>query len=654
MTLAADLAAALRLGRGAKPRTLLEFARTEIVVPTGPYRGRRFDPDLQPFAGLLFREIDAGRWGRIVVTGPTQSGKTLCAFTIPIMWSLFELGDSTIVSAPGASMLQDKWLVDLLPAIQASRYASRMPTRGAGSDGGETDLLDFGGGALLRFMAGAGGDKARAGFTARCLYITETDGMDEVKERSRESDPITQLEQRTAAYGSRARISMECTVSTKEGRTWREWMQSTRSRIACPCVHCGAWVCPEREHLVGWSGAASVLEAQEQAHWTCPACAASIDDQQRRAMVRASCVLHHGQDRVGDLVTGAPPRTDSLGFRWTAWHNLFQTTQDIAAKEWRAASREDTDAAEREMRQFVWALPAVVSKETAQVHEVEVLQRVESGLALGVAPSWTQAVTVGVDVGRHALHWCATAWSAEATGHTMAYGVVDVDTASLGEERAVLQALRTLRDRVGAGFSETSGKVHRPTMGLVDSGFRDDIVMQFAADAESRGVWWPSKGRGIGQELQAYARPKSQGGTVLKIGDHWHLERLEKKGPLLMFDANFWKSWLRARIQAPRSEPGAWTVHAPISPKDHYSFGKHLSAERLVQTWEPKKGWVEKWEARRTANHWWDALVLCGVAAGACGSSATRQAKPPAQEQPKQQPQRPDPRRLRVSSPLTG
>ena len=33
-------------------------------------------------------------------------------------------------------------------------------------------------GATLKFMSGGGGDKSRAGFTARVLVVTETDGMD--------------------------------------------------------------------------------------------------------------------------------------------------------------------------------------------------------------------------------------------------------------------------------------------------------------------------------------------------------------------------------------------------------------------------------------------------------------------------------------------
>jgi hypothetical protein len=52
--------------------------------------------------------------------------------------------------------------------------------------------------------------------------ITETDGMDESGEGSREADKIEQLEGRTLAYGSAKRIYLECTFSIETGRINRE------------------------------------------------------------------------------------------------------------------------------------------------------------------------------------------------------------------------------------------------------------------------------------------------------------------------------------------------------------------------------------------------------------------------------------------------
>ena len=61
-------------------------------------------------------------------------------------------------------------------------------------------------------------------------------------------------------------------------------------------------------------------------------------------------------------VQGELPATDTLGFRWSAVHNLFLTPGEIAADEWRASRSADEENAERELRQFVWCLPVVPSK----------------------------------------------------------------------------------------------------------------------------------------------------------------------------------------------------------------------------------------------------------------------------------------------------
>ena len=226
-----DLAWFLDRARPRRVRSLRAFAEAEVVIPDGPWQGRRFRCDRQPYTGLWFDAVDTGHWNRCVATGPTQSGKTLACFVIPLLYHLFEIGETVICGLPDMDMAIDKWREDILPAIEQSRFRDLMPRRGGGSRGGRVESLQFLNGATLKFMSGGGGDKSRAGFTARVVVITETDGMDRPGATSRESDKITQLEARTRAYGSRKRVYMECTVSTEAGRTWREYTAGTKSRM---------------------------------------------------------------------------------------------------------------------------------------------------------------------------------------------------------------------------------------------------------------------------------------------------------------------------------------------------------------------------------------------------------------------------------------
>jgi hypothetical protein len=93
----------VEIARSQKFRSLREFAEDEIwLPPPGPYRGQRFRADRQPFTRILLDEISSDRWRTIVVTGPSQSSKTLSAFCIPILHTAIELQENVVVGIPEA------------------------------------------------------------------------------------------------------------------------------------------------------------------------------------------------------------------------------------------------------------------------------------------------------------------------------------------------------------------------------------------------------------------------------------------------------------------------------------------------------------------------------------------------------------------------
>jgi hypothetical protein len=99
-----------------------DFAEGEVIIPDGPFRGRRFRCARQPYTRLWFDAVDSGLWNRYVATGPTQSGKTLSCFVIPLLYHLFEVGETVICGLPDMDMAADKWREDILPVIDQSRY----------------------------------------------------------------------------------------------------------------------------------------------------------------------------------------------------------------------------------------------------------------------------------------------------------------------------------------------------------------------------------------------------------------------------------------------------------------------------------------------------------------------------------------------------
>ncbi len=619
---ATDVRWFLRQARPRRMRSMRAFAEQEIVIPDGPYAGRRFRCDRQPYTGLWFNAVDSGLWSRCVATGPTQSGKTLSCFVIPLLYHLFELEETVICGLPDMDMAADKWREDLLPAIEQSRYRDLMPSRGGGSRGGRVESFQFRNGATLKFMSGGGGDKSRAGFTSRVVVITETDGMDQSGGSSRESDKITQLEARTRAYGGRKRIYMECTVSTEEGRTWREYQHGTRSRILLCCPACRAWVNPEREHLVGWQGAESQVAARHAGAFACPECGECWSHEQQTQANRQARLVHGEQALDADgAVQGAAPATDTLGFRWSAVNNLFLTAGEIAADEWRASRSADEENAEREMRQFVWCLPLAPAKWEETALDAHELAARMIDLPRGVVPSSAKQLTLAADLGKYLVHWIAVAWSPGAAGHIVDYGRLEVASQDLGVEQALLITLRELADlaREGWPVGSADGEHMAPRQCWVDAGYMTPVVYSFCRETGKR--FAPAIGRGAAQQhRQWYNRPTQTGSIVKQIGEGFHINWLPTdKLYLVEVDADHWKSWVHQRLATPVGSPGAMSLFR-ASPQEHLALAKHLTAETKTDQFVAGKGVVVKWERLRRQNHWLDALYNACAAGYYCGA----------------------------------
>lgn len=594
-------------------RSMREFAESEIVIPDGPYQGRRFRIDRQPWSGLWFDAIDSALFQRFAATGPSQSGKTLCCYVIPTMYHLFEIGETVVCGVPKMEMAHDKWTQDFMPAIRASRYACLLPDRGKGSRGGNFESITFKNGATLKFMTGGGDDKSRAGYTARVVVITEVDGLDKAAELSREADPIKQLEARTRSYGHRRRIYLECTVSTEEGKIWQEYKHGTQSKIVLPCPHCGAFVSPERENLVGWQDAENEFIAEQKAMFFCPDCGTGWSEEQRKAANVAARLVHRGQAIGNDgAITGDVPQTRTLGFRWSGVNNLFTTSAELGAEEWKSSKELDEENADKERKQFVWCLPVKPSAEDIAGVTVDAIMSRMGPYARGVLPDACQAVTIGIDIGKHLIHWVAKAWDEHPTAFTLDYGVQEVHSTQLGEDIAIANALRELRDSFSSGWNR-DGKTVQPSIIFVDSGNWTETVYRVCAEFGT--PWYPTKGFATTQFGQntKYHRPA----TASQQGTDWHLSRVGAVD-LVEIDADAWKSRVHSRLECRKDEPFAIQLFSQQS-RDHFNYAKHLTAEKKVQEFVVGKGLVTRWEKLRKANHWLDCEAMAHCAADAFG-----------------------------------
>lgn len=568
-------------------RSIRQFAEQEVVLPTGPFEGYRFSAARQPVHGLILDEYDSGRWTRFALTGPAQSGKSLIAFIIVLMYYLFEVKCDVILGIPDGNLAADKWRDDILPVIEKSRYASLLPKRGAGSKGGKSLAVKFGNGRVLRFMTG--NSKGIRSKTAMVDINTEIDQMQKALGKSKESDPLRMLEARTNAFGNAARVFNECTVTTEDGRICVEIKNGSNSRVEVECPHCREWVTFEREHFVGWQDAKTIREAEQKARLVCPKCGAMLNEEQRR---RA-----HNKIR---LVHGNP-EAKTLGVRYNVANNLLMPLSKLAEKEW-TAQRMGDDEGERDLRQNHWAIPAETEKVELTVSDWTLIAQRQGIWTKGIVPEDCEFITLAADVGKYLLHWVAIAWRPNATPHVLDYGVVEVYSGQMEEKAAIANALSRLRDEVA--IKGWAGQ--RPRRVFVDAGDWPDVVEPWctATHAIWPGVFWPCKGFG---EKQV-----SQSGEVAVNG--WSAVQRQDGTIAVNLLADRWKSRVYAGIECPTTVPGAMTLFKVDKTQEHLSFGKQLTAEKKVE--QTVNGKIRTlWVRVRRANHYLDSIAMA-IAAG--------------------------------------
>lgn len=600
-------------------RPMSQWVEEEIVLPNGPFADQRYRHARHPASRLWFSELESGRWQRFAATGPTQNGKTLMCYVAPVLYHLFEIGETVIVGLPDMAMANDKWKQDFLPVINASRYKELLPTKGEGSRGGSVkSSITFTNGATLRFMSAGGGDKKRSAFTSRVVAITETDGMDEAGETSREADKIEQIEARTMAFERTGKaVYLECTVSIERGRIWQEITNGSDSKIARPCPHCCVYVTPEREHLSGWQDAESEEEAKEKAFFACPECGEAWSEDEIIEAAKSAVLVHKGQEVTakGEVV-GPLPKTQTLGFRWSAIDNPFTTPGHLGVREWKAAKAWDRENEEKKMRQFIWALPyEPPDVELTPLDPAEVSQRVTTYKQRECPPE-TVAVSVGVDTGKRALHWTAFAVDENGGGQVIEYGVQPTEADKLGMYRGLLEALGLLKQYLAAGYGS-----HHVSQVWIDSGYFEhtDPVYAFCESAGYE-TFKPTKGHGEKQKFTTkYTRPDGKHKDLLFMGAEYHITKLtgkrlqNRKVPLVHVNADHWKSVLHDALAMPEEQAGAVRLYEVPTPNEHAEFVRHLTAEKQVESFDPLRGTLITWERLRRENHWLDSTyaALC-------------------------------------------
>lgn len=272
-----------------------------------------------------------------------------------------------------------------------------------------------------------------------------------------------------------------------------------------------------------------------------------------------------------------------------------------------------------------------------------------SGYARGLIPSDAAYLSSFIDVQGKLLFWAVCAWTPNFTGYVVDYG------AWPGQRRSyftLADALPTLPDAcpggleasIFAGLGKLTGEIlgkEWPVDGggtmkvgrcCIDANWGEstETVYSFCRQSPHSAVLLPTHGRGVkasGSPIMFW--PKQDGE---QIGLNWRVRRTtQKRTPIRhgIYDTNFWKSFLHARLFVPLGGSGSLSLFN-ADPQIHRMLADNLHAEYPILV-ESQGRKVNEWQERpeRADNHFLDCLVGCCVGGSMLGATLKDQQTAP-------------------------
>jgi hypothetical protein len=266
-----------------------------------------------------------------------------------------------------------------------------------------------------------------------------------------------------------------------------------------------------------------------------------------------------------------------------------------------------------------------------------------NGHKRGEVPVGCTHLTMFIDVQGKALFWLVAAWADDFTGHIIDYGTEPDQTPTsgayftlrdirrtlmvaaprAGQEGAIYAGLERLCERtLGREWRRDDGAMVRVDRCLIDAnwGASTDVVYQFCRQSKYANILLPSHGRYVGASSIPFSEYKRKRGD--RVGLNWRIPNTAGKRAVrhVVFDTNYWKSFIHARLAVPMGDPGCLALYGR-KPDAHRLIAEHLTAEYRVKT-EGRGRTVDEWKLRANSldNHWLDCLVGSAVAASIQGA----------------------------------
>ena len=264
-----------------------------------------------------------------------------------------------------------------------------------------------------------------------------------------------------------------------------------------------------------------------------------------------------------------------------------------------------------------------------------------NGLSRRRVPLKCDRLTMFVDVQKALLFYVVIAWAEDFTGavidygswpdqHRHEYSLADANPSiqtlfpKAGFEGALYAALSALSDEcLGREWEREDGAVLKIERALVDAnwGQSTDVVYQFCRQSSHAGVILPSHGRYVGASSKPMTEYRKQQGD--RLGFNWMIPNVAGKRAIrhVIYDTNYWKSFIHARLAVPVGDKGSLTLYGRI-PGAHQLFAEHLTAEYRVKT-QGRGRTVDEWKLKPQShdNHFLDCVAGCAVCGSMLGAS---------------------------------
>ncbi len=271
-----------------------------------------------------------------------------------------------------------------------------------------------------------------------------------------------------------------------------------------------------------------------------------------------------------------------------------------------------------------------------EIMSIDAICQKINGLPHNKVPLACDRMTLFIDVQKALLFYVVTAWAENFTGSVIDYGAwpdqhrrefsladanptIQSEFPRAGLEGGLYAALTALTDDLlGREWEREDGAVLKIERALIDAnwGQSTDLVYEFCRESKFAGIVLPSHGRYVGASSKPMTEYRKQPGD--RLGFNWMMPSVAKKRAVrhVIFDSNFWKSFVHARLAVPTGDKGSLTLYGRI-PGTHRLLAEHLTAEYRVKT-QGRGRTVDEWKLKpeHHDNHWLDCLAGCAV----CGS----------------------------------